>query len=465
MRKAKILATLGPACSGPGILEELINAGMNGVRLNFSHGDHDSHRKLFEKVRSISKRKKVPLSVMADLQGPKIRVGKLEEPVLLKKGKIVSISSEVSTGCGDTISCTYKGLAKDVRKGDSILVDDGLIELQVVSKRNKAIQCRVITGGILKEHKGMNFPGVPISVSSITSKDVRDLKFALSLGVDYVAVSFVRSRDDILRVKKIIRQAGKNIPVIAKIEKPEALSNIDGILEESAGLMVARGDLAVETSIEGVPVIQKRLIKQCNLEGKISIVATQMLDSMAKNTTPTRAEASDVANAVFDGADILMLSQETAIGNYPLKSVQTMDRIISEAEGSSYFQKHQYIPDDENLSILNGITHAACLGADETKAGALVVYSLHGNSVLMISKKRPRVNIVAFTPEESLFNRYSLFYGIRPFLCTRFRGVERTIKGMTALLKKNSILKSNEVVVFLVSDHDNRHIVKIDTVR
>ena len=463
MRKVKILATLGPASETGPVIRDLLSAGVNAVRLNFSHGDHAGHEAVYRAVRETADELGVPCAVVADLQGPKIRVGKLDSPAVLDRGDRVAIGAEQPDTETETVflPCTYAGIAGDVHRGERILIDDGRIELAAERIEENSIICRVIEGGIVSEHKGINLPGVDVSVSSITEKDVKDLEFSLKLGVDYIAVSFVRTGAGLRRVKELIKDRGADVPVIAKIEKPEALDNIDAIIEESFGIMVARGDLAVETSPEEVPIVQKMLIKQTNSRCRLDIVATQMLESMIQHPTPTRAESADVANAVLDGADVVMLSGETAVGSYPVRTVRMMDRIIRFAGQSLYFEKHRYTPDDDDDSVLNGITHAAALAADETRAAALAVYSLWGDGVFMISKKRPETDIIAFTPDERLYNRFSLYYGVHPFLCKKIEGWEEIAAYIKKELVDRHILAEGNTIVCLVNDEHNNHVLRI----
>ncbi|MFH1707859.1 MAG: pyruvate kinase [Planctomycetota bacterium] len=461
-RKVKILATLGPASGTQAAIERLIKAGANGVRLNFSHGDHAGHKAVYNAVRRAAARLGAPLAVVADLQGPKIRVGALDAPVNLKTGDTVQIGGRQAAP--GLLPCTYGGLSRDVKPGDRVLIDDGLVELRALRVRGGRVVCKVTHGGTVKSHKGINLPGGAVSAASVTPKDRRDLAFAIGLGVDYIAVSFVRTGRGLRTVRQLIRRLGSDTPVIAKIEKPEALANLDAILAECEGLMVARGDLAVETAPEAVPVYQKDLVKAANAAGKLDIVATQMLDSMTKNLTPTRAEITDVANAVFDGADVVMLSQETAIGDHPPKVVAMMDRIVRRAETSSYFHPHAYVPDPHDQSALNGITHAAGLAADETMAAALVVYSRDGAETFMIANKRPHTPVIAVTPEPRLWRRFSLYYNITPCLGPRLGSVEAVFAGLRRLVRERRLVRKGATVVLLASASDGRYVLRIDKV-
>jgi len=465
MRKVKILATIGPASDSPACISSLIKEGVNGVRLNFSHGTREEHAAACRAVREAAAELGVPVAVVADLQGPKIRVGEMAAPVEAVTGGRIEIVAPGGCGTGGaaSIPCSYAGLGRDVRPGDRILVDDGLVELRVEAVEEGRVVCRVVEGGTIRSRKGINLPGVHVSISSITPKDEEDLRFALSMGVDYVAVSFVRTGAGLARVREVIREEGADVLVVAKIEKPEALEHIDAIMERSDGLMIARGDLAVETSFEEVPGIQKQLVRETNRRGKIDIVATQMLQSMVENPSPTRAEASDVANAVLDGADVLMLSGETAVGAHPVRAVAFMRRIIAAAEKSSFFHKHVYAPDEEDDTILNGITHAAGLAADETRASAVVIYSRRGDDVLMMSKKRPETPVVACTPEKRLYDRFGLFYGVVPVLCRDVSGWENAVSYLAEELPRRGVTPKGRPMVCLVDDGEGGHVMKIVT--
>ena len=329
--KTKIVATLGPASRTKAVIQKMIEAGMNVARLNFSHGNYETHAESIRLIRSLSRTMNRHVGILLDLQGPKIRTGKLKdgEPVFLETGKTIRITTQDISGTADKISATYQDLTSDTKKGDTILLDDGLIELVVMHKRKDVITCRIVNGGWLKENKGINLPGVSVSASSLTAKDIRDLNFGIKMGVDYFALSFVRSADDVIQLKKHIQKQGQDTPVIAKIEKPEAVENLNAILQVADGIMVARGDLGVEMKPEKVPTIQKTIIKAAILANKPVITATQMLETMSVNPIPTRAEASDVANAIYDGTDAVMLSGETATGKYPVETVGMMARIAA----------------------------------------------------------------------------------------------------------------------------------------
>ncbi|MEW9033825.1 MAG: pyruvate kinase, partial [Planifilum fimeticola] len=335
MRKTKIVCTIGPASEELSVLKRLMEAGMNVARLNFSHGSHEEHARRIERIRRAAEETGKTVAILLDTKGPEIRTGDLRDgEVELKEGETFILTAEPVEGDASRVSVSYAGLPEDVHPGSTILIDDGLIKLTVVEVRGKEIVCRVVNSGLLKNRKGVNVPGVRIQLPGITSKDAEDILFGLERGIDFIAASFVRKKEDVLEIRKLLEDRGADIPIIAKIENQEGLDNLDSILEVADGLMVARGDLGVEIPAEEVPLVQKRMIRKCNLLGKPVITATQMLDSMQRNPRPTRAEASDVANAILDGTDAIMLSGETAAGKYPVEAVETMARIASRAESA-----------------------------------------------------------------------------------------------------------------------------------
>lgn len=436
-RKTKIIATLGPASSAPSMIEGLLDAGVNVFRLNFSHGTHEEHSRMITAIRTAGGRLKRPAAILLDLQGPRIRVGRLKGgAVELRPGERFVIVPESPDGDPSMISTTYGELHKDVGPGDRILMDDGLIETRVIGVKGSDIECEVVYGGLLKEHKGMNLPGVNISAPSLTPKDLEDIGFGIENGVDYIALSFVRKASNIADLKERLKGKGADIPVIAKIEKREAIDDIDAILEESYGIMVARGDLGVELSAEQVPILQKKLIARANEAGKLVITATQMMESMISNPRPTRAEASDVANAVFDGTDALMLSGETAVGKYPVKSVEIMARITSEAEEAAFAQKHLL---RRKMAEMRSFSQAVCFAAHaasiEVGPKAIVVFTESGDTARTLSKLKPATPIVAFTPLEKTWRRLALLWGVQPFIIEYGAHTDEMIcRGETALL-------------------------------
>lgn len=416
--RTKIVCTLGPSSRTIDMLTSLIRAGMDVARLNFSHGTHEDHLSTIQNVREASNRCGVPVTIVQDLQGPKIRIGDLGVPMIeLRAGDRFTITTEPVVGTGKRVSTTYTDLTKDVHPGDIILIDDGKVRLNVVGVEARDVVCEVVIGGLLSAHKGINLPGVALSTPSLTPKDIGDLEFGLMHDVDYVALSFVRSANDIRRLRSTIQarlSSGAGIPIIAKIEKPEAVTKIDEIIGEADGIMIARGDLGVELPPEDVPVLQKKIIAKCNSAGKPVIVATQMLESMINNPTPTRAEASDVANAVVDGCDAVMLSGETSVGRYPIEAVQIMDRITKKVEEDySRTSRSGPIPHRGGEGKLEALSHAACVLAGQMRAAAIVAVTRSGKTAKVLSRFRPGPPIVAITDNPKILRQISLFWGVQ----------------------------------------------------
>ena len=411
MKRAKIVATLGPASMEPEIVRRLIAAGMNVARLNFSHGDRELHRATFERVRRESAAAGVPIAVLADLSGPKIRVGAMQGGAVdLRQGATVTVTTEDVLGTAERISTSYRALPRDVRRGDPILLDDGALRLEVRDVVGGEVRCEVMVGGTLRDRKGMNLPGTPLSTPAITEKDRLDLEFARELGVDFFALSFVRRPEDVIEAKAL---AG-DIPVIAKIEKPEAIDAREAIADAADGLMVARGDLGVEAGFDKVPLMQKRLIRDAAARGKPVIVATQMLESMISSPVPTRAEVSDVANAVLDGADALMLSGETAVGAYPVEAVRRMAAVIEEIESSDLYRLQPEPVLIEEYSFDNAIARAAVKAARDLDLKALAVYTESGHSASLVSAYRPNTTILGLSRHDGSLRRMALCWGVSP---------------------------------------------------
>ncbi len=446
--RAKIVCTIGPASGSRSVLFNLIKSGMDVARLNFSHGSHESHREVIKIIREGSRKFKRSVAILQDLQGIKIRVGLFKNnEVELRKGSSVNIHPGEGTGDEGNIFVSYPALLKDANKGDRILLDDGLMQLRVIEKSKKALIARVIEGGVLKNRKGVNLPGMKISQKSFTEKDRRDLEFGLKMAVDYIAISFVRSAHDITAIKGWMQQRGGNISLIAKIEKPEALLNIDDILEVSDGIMIARGDLGVEVAPEEVPLIQKALIKKANNRGKLVITATQMLESMKENPRPTRAEATDVANAVIDGTDALMLSAETASGKYPIESFMMMDRIIRHTEQTQKISS-VYI---RGNSYAEALADAACSASDDIGAKVLVAFTRSGFTALLVSKFRPKIPIIAFTPDHSVISRLPLYWGVIPKYMKPLADTDQMLREVEKALLKEKIVKTGDSIVVIAS--------------
>src|ERR1700730_2729583 len=411
MRKAKIVCTMGPACREEPMLGRLVAAGMDVARLHFSHGTHEDHARTIASVRCAAEAAGRPLALLADLQGPKIRVGKIKGgKVQLAKDSEVTITVASETlGTAERFSCSYDGLPDDVTQGDPVLINDGAIRLEVLAVADKEVKCRVVVGGLLSDHKGINLPGTAVSIPALTPKDIEDLHFGLAHGVDYVALSFVRSADDIRQIKRL----APTTPIIAKLEKPQAVDRIDEIAQIADGVMIARGDLGVEMPLERVPLIQKTGIERTNYHGKIAIVATQMLESMIVSPQPTRAEVSDVANAILDGADAVMLSAETATGANPVEAVRTMAAIIEEVERSARYQAMpEAILDRGESTFATAVAKACAAAAGQLGIGTICVYTRTGETARQIAEYRPQARIVAFTASIEAYRRMALYWGV-----------------------------------------------------
>lgn len=459
MRRTKIVCTIGPSTSSEEMLEQLMLAGMNVARLNFSHGKHEEHALVIERLRRISERLHYPIAILQDLQGPKIRVGSLQDgrPVRLVDDAWITITTRPLVGNEEIVSTTYQELPHDVHPGDCILLDDGLLELRVISADETDVHCQVVHGGLLKEHKGINLPGVAVSTPALTEKDKADMRFGIMHEVDYIALSFVRKPEDVREARRLMRQyqaeqgaSSKRLPgdtpLIAKLEKPEAIANLDAILEVVDGVMVARGDLGVEMSLEKVPLIQKRVIAKCNELGLPVITATQMLESMVTNPRPTRAEVYDVSGAILDGTDSIMLSAETASGAYPIEAVKMMVRIAYETEEGDR-TAHQ--PQCRRLTQEHAVSHAARALSEEASVKAIVVFTRSGNSARLISKDRPRTPILAYTPSERVYRQLALWWGVWPD-CIEMRGTTDTLMEVVGQkLIEAEILHPGEHVVIM----------------
>ena len=434
-RHSKIVCTIGPASRSPRTIERLLHAGMDVARLNFSHGSHANHAESIAMLRAAALQIHKPIAILADLQGPKIRTGPLAggAPVILRAGQQFVITTARVLGDSTRVSTVFKPLPREVHRGDRILLSDGLIELRVQQIRGREVICEVVNGGALGEHKGINLPGVKLRVPALTPKDREDLLFALKHGANYIAVSFVRRPEDVVLAKALVRRAGKDTPVIAKLEKPEAIENLDAILRVADGVMVARGDLGVEMSPERVPVVQKTIIKRAREFRRPVITATQMLESMTENPRPTRAEASDVANAIFDGSDAVMLSAETASGRYPVEAVSMMARIIEEAE-SSITEFPRPAP-QERLKVAETVAELVCHASRELHMKLIAVFTHSGFTARLISRYRPLVPIVAFSPEEETRRRMALIWGVRPQTIFDVRKVD----GLAAVAEKRLV--------------------------
>lgn len=456
-RNAKIVATIGPASQNEEVLERLIRAGMNVARMNFSHGTQAEHAARIATIRGISERVGTPVGILQDLQGPKIRVGELPLPIQLSEGETVHLFATGTTppdADGQKIPVDFRQLFDSCRTSDRLLLDDGRLTLEVVSVKNRdTLTAKVIVGGILSSHKGINLPGVRLRIAGFTEKDEADLAFGISQNVDAVAISFVRTAEDVKKVRYAMQRFanGKRLPLlIAKLEKPEAIDNLDSILDNVEGVMVARGDLGVELPPERVPALQKLIISKANARAKLVITATQMLESMITNPLPTRAEASDVANAIFDGTDAVMLSAETASGKYPLEAVQMMDRIVREAE--CHFGEW-----GKDLGVLEGLekSDAASMArgaqalANDRNVTAVACFTTQGQTAWLMSKIRPRVPIMAFTPDDGTYRRLAFLWGVRPQRVPFANSLEEMLGHVDAALMRSEVVQSGDQVVLV----------------
>lgn len=456
-RRAKIIATIGPASIGMDRLKQLVAAGMDVARLNFSHGDHEFHAETIRQIRQVSEETGKAITILQDLSGPKLRTGALinDQPIKLEEGKHITLTSKPLPVTAERIYVDYEALPSDVKAGDRILLDDGSIELRVLKTTESEVHAEIVNGGMLGSHKGINLPGVVLSAPALSKQDLDDLAFGIEQGVDAVALSFVRRAEDIHTLRGAIAACcseRQDLPVIAKLERPEAVARLDPIIEASDGVMVARGDLGVEVAPERVPSIQKEIIQRANEEHRIVITATQMLETMMEHPQPTRAEASDVANAVFDGSDALMLSGETAVGRFPIKAVETMERIILDAEKHmSKWGKdtYNYILETEDDAVAT--THAARMLAHDRDVAAIAVFTRSGHTAKLMSSVRPRVPIWAFTPDPITYQRMALLWGVLPFLIPMAHSVEDMIEHVRQSSLTSGLARPGEQVVLVAS--------------
>ncbi len=447
--KTKILATIGPASNNYETIKSLAAAGANVFRLNFSHGSHEIHQEVINIIRRINEEDNLNLGILQDLQGPKIRVGEMENGgVEVKPGDNITITNDPVIGNAGLVSTVYQNLPNDVITGDRILIDDGNLEVVVIDTDGKNVNCTVIHGGILKSRKGINLPNTKVSAPSLTEKDIEDLSFGLSQEVDWIALSFVRSSEDIIDLRKRIEAEGKVCKIVAKIEKPEALENIDSIIEATDAIMVARGDLGVEVPMEIVPLWQKRIVEKCKLACKPVIIATQMMESMIVNPRPTRAETNDVANAVLDGADAVMLSAETASGKYPVNAVKAMSSIIRYLEENAEIYHNLYkIPENEENFLSDNLILMAARLSRNVKAKAIVGITSSGFTGFRLASHRPSANIFIFTRNKNLITQMSLVWGVRAYLYSKQESTDATFEDIENTLKKDGFVKSGEVII------------------
>jgi pyruvate kinase len=450
--KTKIVATVGPASNSKDVLRALIREGVDVFRLNFSHGSHEDHLKVINYVRELNAELGSTVSLLQDLQGPKIRVQEVQPDTVVERGQELIITTKQLLGNKDIVSTSYVSLPRDVKYGDMILIDDGKIELKVKEVREVEVCTEVIYGGPLKSRKGINLPFTKVSAPSLTEKDLADLEFGIQQKVDWIALSFVRRASDINELRRILDARQSTSRVIAKIEKPEALNNIDEIINATDGCMVARGDLGVEIWLEEVPMVQKMLVEKCNKAGKPVIVATQMMESMIENPRPTRAETNDVANAVMDGADALMLSAETAAGKYPLEVIRSMVRTISSVEKNpSIYFKFRDVISDTAVFMNDSLVLAACKLAKDVGAKAIVGMTSSGYTAYKSSSHRPNANIFVFTSNRDLINKMNLVWGTRAYHYDKTDSTDETISDVEEILKREGHVKSGDIFIFLAS--------------
>jgi pyruvate kinase len=472
MRRTKIVATLGPATSTPERIAQLVAAGLDVARLNFSHGTHETHAQNIRLVREAAKQAGRPVTIMLDLQGPKIRTGKLENggPVLLQEGNEFSITTREVVGNAQLVSTTYTELPIDVRPGDRVLLSDGLIELRALKVEGDTVHTLVVSGGNLRQNQGITLPGVNVSSPAVTPKDEEDLRFGLEQGVDYIAMSFVRRASDVQRLREMIEAAGHDVPIIPKIEKPEALGELEEILQLSGGVMVARGDLGVEMPLEQVPIVQKQIIETANALGVPVITATQMLESMIQNPRPTRAEASDVANAIIDGTDAVMLSGETAMGEFPIEAVKTMVRIAEVVEASGRYgdlvdfgNARQVMPSVG--SVPNAIGEAAAAIVRSLPIKAIVAFTQSGSTARLMAHLRPRAPIIGVTPSETIARRLNLVWGVMPMLSPEVDDLRDFETEVRRIVRECDLAHTGDYVVMTgghpITEHGQTNFLKV----
>ncbi len=448
--RTKIVATLGPASAKPDVLYSMFNAGLDVCRLNFSHGSQADHQEVLDTIRSINKKYKYNVGILADLQGPKIRIGTVKDGgIHLVNGSRTVITTKECVGSEERIYITYENFPQDVKAGEIILLDDGKLQMRVIETNYKdEVVCEIVHGGILTSRKGVNLPNTKVSIPSLTIEDRKNLEFVLQNDVEWIGLSFVRNAEDIIELKDIIKARGKSARVVAKIEKPEAIANIDEIIAVSDAIMVARGDLGVEMPMEEVPLLQKMIVNKCRAASKPVIIATQMLESMITTPRPTRAEVNDVANSVLDGADAVMLSGETSVGEFPLIVIETMQKIISNIEDNSYpFHPDKFLKHNSESFLSDAVCDSACSLAKQTNAVGIVSMTLSGYTAFEISAHRPKAPIFIFTSNETLLNTLSLIWGVRGFYYDKFESTDNTIIEVNEFLKKKKLIKKGDVLI------------------
>ncbi len=473
MKKTKIVCTIGPASESEEVLKQLMSNGLNVARLNFSHGTHEEHKKRIDTIKKLREELDLPIAIMLDTKGPEIRIKTFKSgEVTLQTGDIFTLTTKDVEGDETIVSVSYEGLPKDVSKGTRILIDDGLVELEVIEIVNGTdIRCTVLNGGTIKDRKGVNVPNVPINLPAVTEKDIEDIKFGIENDVDFIAASFIRKAEDVLQIRKILEEnGGEDIEIISKIENQQGVDNIDEIIEASDGIMVARGDLGVEIEAEKIPILQKQIIKKCNLAGKPVITATQMLDSMMRNPRPTRAEVTDVANAILDGTDAVMLSGETASGKYPIESVKTMYNIALNTESSSQYletlQSKRTL--DNHISTTNAISRATCTTAEDLKASAIITATSSGYTSKAVSKFRPQSPIIAATTSEKVMRKLALVWGVYPVLSKKSENTDEVIDMSIHSAMMKGYVKEGDLIVITagipVGVSGTTNLIKVHTI-
>ncbi|MAO63794.1 MAG: pyruvate kinase [Balneola sp.] len=471
-RRTKIVCTIGPSCNTQEKIEDLLLHGMNVARVNFSHGTHKDHAEVIQHIRKASEKYEYSVPVLMDLQGPKIRVGTMKDGgQKLETGSTVKITGEKVEGTSSVIPIDYKNLLYEAEVGNSILLDDGLLEFKVTDKKPDSLEAKVVVGGMLKSRKGVNLPNVRISIPAMTEKDLKDLEFGIEQDVDLIALSFVRTAKDVRDIISRVRAAGSQASIIAKIEKPEALDVIDEIIEEADGIMVARGDLGIEIPTEQVPIVQKMIIEKCRVAGKPVITATQMLDSMITNPRPTRAESSDVANAVLDGTDAVMLSGETAAGKYPMEAVNVMDRIcrsIEEKRTQLYNSLSYRKPEWKEKQVVESLAYSCVSIADNVEAKAISTITHSGNTARRIAKFRPQVPIVAFTESTKVRRQLNLVWGVYSVKMDELFDTDKSVRMMEEYLRDNGMVKSGDRVIVAtgmpIAKRGRTNMIKVSTI-
>ena len=463
IKKTKIVCTLGPASENEETLRELIKNGLNVCRLNFSHGSHEEHKGRMDLVKKLREELNMPTAILLDTKGPEIRTGKFDVPeVFLEEGQTFTITMKDVMGNKEICTVSYKGLANDVKPGDTILIDDGLVGLTVKEVNNDNIVCEVQNSGIVKNHKGVNVPGVKVNLPAITEKDRSDIEFGIEQGIDFIAASFVRKVSDVLAIREILEENNaEHIKIISKIENQEGVENLDEIIEVSDGIMVARGDLGVEIPTEEIPVVQKLMIKKCNEAGKPVITATQMLDSMIRNPRPTRAEVTDVANAIYDGTDAIMLSGETAAGKYPVEAVKTMATIAKRAEETMRNRRDKI---NKSKNVTDAISYATCTTAMDLEARAILSSTASGHTARMVSKFRPDCPIVATTSNESVRRQLALTWGVLPLMREKSANIDQVIVNSIEAAKTAEYVNENDIVVITAGGSETTNLIKVETV-